>query len=214
MNTSHPEVRTVSTTPWTVADKYLRTDAPRLIVIVSAISEEAALAARILAQTKIASQPVLLLGVAATREAENELRRSLATVQAFIAAQGHPVDLKSEAGKGWLERIRPEFRPIDQVACYEEEGASLWSEPLSDVLGRALQAPIYDFSGLHNAPAGSRPILSRAGAWVGSLGVIAGFLALQARIVISMQGWIQTLVLLVTFVVEMGVILLWNSFLG
>ncbi len=214
MNTSHPEVRTVSTSPWTVADKHVAADAPRLIVVVSAISEEAALAARILAQTRTASQPVLLLGIAATREAENDLRRSLATVQAFIAAQGHPVDLKSEAGKGWLERIRPEFHPTDQVACYEEEGASLWNEPLSDVLARALEAPICDFSALHNSPAGGRPILMRAGAWLGSLGVIGGFLALQARVVISTQGWVQSLVLIVTFMVEMGLILLWNSFLG
>ncbi len=214
MNTSHPDVRTVSNTPWALTDKYAPAETPRLVVVVSAVTEEAALAARILAQTKTVSQPVLLLGVAATREAENDLRRGLATVQAFIAGQGHPVDLRSESGRGWLQRVRAEYRPVDQLACYEEESASLWSEPLSDVLARSLEAPVCDFSALHSPVAGGRITLSRAGAWLGSLGLIAGFLVLQARIVIAMQGLTQSLVLVVTFLAEIVLILLWNSFLG
>lgn len=215
MNTSDPRAGTVSVTPWTDAPvRSTSATAPRFVAVVSGVSEEALLAARIIDQARNGGLPVLLLGAAAAPDEETALRRDLVTVKAFIEGQGQSVELKMASGRGWLEQIKAECRPVDQVACYEEESAGTPRDPLSDVLARRLQIPILDFSALREAPEGRTSILSQAGAWLGSIAAIAGFLLLQARIITEMQGAVQSTALVLTLIPEVAVIWFWNSLWG
>jgi hypothetical protein len=214
MNTPESHVSPIAVAPWANSKDCARAATSKLVVVVSTVSEEAALAGRILEQAKAAGQPALLLGISPTPDGEAELRRSLVMVQAFMSAQGQSVELKSDSGIGWLDRIKAECAPSDQVACYAEMGVGMWNQPLSDILARALQVPIHDFSELRLAPSSRGSILAQAGAWIGSIATIGGFLALQAKIVLEMQGPAQGTALIVTLLPEVALILLWNSMLG
>ena len=87
-------------------------------------------------------------------------------------------------------------------------------QPLSDVLASTLALPICDLSPLHAPRSDRRSILPEVAAWVGSIAVIGGFLVLQNKIILEMQGWAQNLMLLISVAPEVGLIWLWNSFLG
>ncbi len=215
MNTPDLRVNSIPVTPsWVAEHERLRQGRSKLLVVLSGVSEPAALAGRILAQARSGDQPVLLIGVASTIDAETDLHRRLVPVEAFIASQGHQVEIKTESGRDWLERVRREFASSDIVACYEHDGFGGRREPLSDVLARGLQAPVRDLTDFLRRAAGRRPILPQAAAWAGSILLIVGFLALQAKIVLEMQGWPQNVSLLMTIVAEVGLIWLWNSLLG
>lgn len=214
MNTPDSRPRTTTLSPWIAAQPSIAGDDPRLVVVITAVSEPASLARRVLGQTTNGIQPVLLVGVAATSEGEVELRRSLVAVEAFVAAQGHRVELQTASGRGWLEKIRPEFRPVDLVACYEEEDAGISRQPLSDVLARGLQATVHDLTDTLRPFSSRRALLPQVAAWLGSIALLVGFLVLQAKIVADMQDWTQTVTLVITLVPEIALIWLWNSILG
>ncbi len=214
MNTPDSRPRTATLSPWIAAQPSIAGDDSRLVVVIAAVSEPASLARRVLSQTANGIQPVLLLGVAPTPAGESELRRSLVAVEAFVAAQGHRVELQTASGRGWLEKIRPAFRPLDLIACYEEEGAGISRQPLSDALARGLQATVHDLTDTLRPFSSRRAILPQVGAWLGSIAILAGFLVLQAKIVVDMQDWTQTVTLVITLVPEIALIWLWNSILG
>ncbi len=214
MNTPDSHPRTATLSPWIATRPSIAGDDSRLVVVIAAVSEPASLARRVLAQTLNGIQPVLLVGVAANAEGESELRRSLVAVEAFVAAQGHRVELQTAFGRGWLEKVRPQVRPADLVACYEEEGAGISRQPLSDVLARGLQVTVHDLTDTLRPFSSRRPMLPQVAAWLGSIVILAGFLVLQAKIVVEMQDWTQTVTLVITLVPEIALIWLWNSILG
>lgn len=214
MNTPNSQANTVVTAPWSKLQTCTTAATSKLVVVVSDVSEEAALAGRILRQARDNNQLILLFGVAATPEDEAELHLNLITVEGFVAAEGHPVDLQVQSGIGWLQKVKAEIGPTDQVTCYAEAGLGVWSQPLSDVLAHALQVPIQDFSALHNPPGSGQRILPQVVAWLGSIATIGGFLALQAKIVLEMQGAAQNGALLLTLLPEVALIWFWNSLLG
>lgn len=214
MNTPDSRPTTTTLSPWLAAQPSIAGDDSRLVVVIAAVSEPATLARRVLSQTTNGIQPILMLGVAPSSAAESELRRSLVAVEAFVAAQGHRVELQTASGRAWLEKVRPQFRPADLIACYEEEGAGISRQPLSDVLSRGLQVTVHDLTDTLRPFSSRRALLPQVVAWLGSIALIAGFLVLQAKIVVELQDWTQTITLLITLVPEIALIWLWNSILG
>ncbi len=215
MSAPNPRVSTVPTAPWVAPLEREPDVSSRLVVVISEVSEPATLARRILALTGCQDQTVVLLGVTPLSENEAGLRRSLVTVEGFVASQGHRVDLRTESGRQWVQRVAASCQPGDQVACYEEvDSTTSWRGPLSDVLAQALQLPVRDLTDLMRPVASKPTLLSPLAAWGGSIAIIGAFLFIQAKIVTSMQDWIQEVVLLLTLGPEVGLIWLWNSLLG
>ncbi len=214
MNTPDPRVSTVPSTSWVTQLEHKPDVPPRLVIVISEVSEPATLARRILALTRAEAQMVVLLGVTALSEDEARLRRSLVAVEGFIASEGHRVELRTASGRQWTQGVAALCKPDDQLACYEEvDSTTSWRGPLSDLLVQTLQLPVRDLTDQVRPTPSKRTFLRPLAAWLGSIAVIGGFLFLQAKIVTTMQDWPQEVVLLLTLGPEVGLIWLWNSLL-
>lgn len=186
---------------------------PRLVVVMRQVEEEALLAGRIQEVARQRGLSVLLLGVARDAASEAALRRSLVTIAAFLEANSRACapEIRIEQGRDWISKVRAILAPGDMLACYSEGRAGMLERPLSDVLASGLSMPVYTFAGLRGE-GGRRPsILAQVVSWAGSLGSIGAFMLLQARIVIGIQGWPQSVLLLITLLAEVGTVWLVNS---
>jgi hypothetical protein len=199
----------------------------RLVVVIREVEEEAMLAGRILQVAESRGLAILLVGIAPDSSGASALRRKLVTIAAFIGEEltrtgsgvkssvgAHAPDIRVEQGRNWLAGVRMLLTPSDTLACYSAENIRTTDKPMDDVLGTALNRPIYTFTGLHRPPRSSRNYLSQAAAWVGSLGSIVAFFAMQARIVVALHGLAQSFLLFLALAAEIGCIWLLNSLLG
>lgn len=214
MNAPQSATKTIESASWIASREPIPVGQPRLVVVISAVSDEPALARRILALSMDPSLPLLLVGAAATWDAEYELRRSLVAVESFLAAQGRRVELWTDSGHGWLARLAGKCARTDKIACYEELGTAAPRQPLSDLLAEALRLPVRDLTDLVSRPQSRVRLIPQAAAWLGSIALIAGFWFLQARIVTEMMGWAQNVMLLLTVGAEVSLIWIWNALLG
>jgi hypothetical protein len=128
------------------------------------------------------------------------------------------VSVRPALGPGWLPAIRSVWRSGDLVVAHSEQRVRLWGvirRPLGPALLAALNAPVYVLSGYCPLPARrGRSWLSRF--FTGGLfaAVIAAFFAVQASLVrLPSRPW-QTLLLLVSVIVEYGLLWGWNRLSG
>ncbi len=202
-------------------------DTQRLIVIIRDAEEEALLASRILGLAEPRGLDILLVGIAPDSAKEATLRRKLVTIAAFLNERSprsgtalrqvipaRCVDVQMQHGRDWIGSIRSLLRPDDTIACYTGETVGMLERPLSDILASGLNRPIYTFTGLRGQQRNRQNYFAQAASWVSSIASIGGFLALQARIVTAVQGTMQSVLLLVTVLAEVGIIWGLNSLFG
>ncbi len=194
----------------------------RLAVVILDTEEEALLASRILELATPLGLPILLLGVAVDPADEKKVRRKLVTIAAFLregdarlekpgSRCGIQIEMQIVQGRDWPTKIKASLSRDDMLACYSEQVVGRQQRPLTDILASSTAAPIYSFSGLRVSEQSRQSMLAQAGAWIASLASIGGCFLVQARIVMSVQGWAQTVLLLVTLFAEAGLIWLVNS---
>jgi hypothetical protein len=195
--------------------------ADRLVVVIFEAEEEAWLASRIFEFAHARGLPVILVGVVPNASGEAELRRHLVTIAAFLreetarmGAALAPVEIQMERGREWMGRIKSRLHRGDRLACYSEKTVGILGRPPSEVLASGLAMPIYTFERLRGESHDRQNRLAQVTSWVASFASIAGFFVVQARIVIAVQGWTQTALLLITLGAEAGLIWLVNSLLA
>ncbi len=198
----------------------------RLVVMIREAEEEGAVANRILSLAEPRGLSILLVGIAPDPANEAGLRRELVTIAAFlnergpqtaamrVASAAKPVEIQVKRGRDWLASVRSLVRPGDTIACFADDAVGLLERPLSDTLASALNMPIYTFTGLRAQQRNRQNVVAQAASWVSSIVSIAGFFALQARIVVEVQGTLQSVLLLVTVLAEVGIIWGLNSLFG
>ena len=227
MNQLHSDLQATVVAPVPSSVSSPATSSPRLVVVMREAEEEALLAGRIHELAQARRLPVMLVGIARDPAVEAELRRSLVTIAAFLteadahaglalrrSAPARAPEIQIECGRDWMNKIRTLLRSGDMLACYSEQTTGMLERPLSDVLSGGLNMPIYMFAGLRTERPRRRNVLAQAASWTGSLASIGGFLFLQARIVTMVQGWVQSVLLLVTLLAEVGVVWVVNSVSG
>ncbi len=227
MNQLHSDMQIESVAPARTYNVAGSTGSARLVVVIREADEEALLAGRIQELARARGLPVLLVGIARDASAEATLRRSLVTIAAFLreanTVAGRSLrgsnaamepDVHIECGRDWLSKVRAMLRPGDVLACYSEEQTGVFERPLSDILSAGSGMPIYAFSGLRAEQGRRQSRLAQASSWAGSLASIGGFLLLQARIVTTVGGWLQSVLMLATLAAEVAVVWLVNSLIG
>ncbi len=227
MNQLHSEVQVASAVRVAASEAAVKVVAPRLVVVMREPEEEVVLAGRILELARARSLPVVLVGVARDPAKEATLRRSLVTIAAFIreatayagrslnpgASTGSP-EIQIECGRDWMNGLRSLLRRGDVLACYSEDRAGILERPLNDILCSGLNMPVYTFAGLTAPKSPRQNRWTQMASWVASLASIGGFLMLGARIVIAVQGWLQSVLLLVALLVEVAVVWFVNSLIA
>ena len=184
----------------------------RLIVLLPASEPDSPdLAHRIWKIARSLKADVLLFSLTNNYEEEAQLRRSLITMAAIIKDLDTGADILIEHGNDWVKGIRQIWRRGDTIACYDGQKTGLMRKPLDQILKSNLEAPIYLLSRYQPARNPKPAFILHASAWLGSLAIIAGFLWAEIKIVQLPQDWIHTAAIYVCILVEIILILLWNS---
>lgn len=189
-----------------------RGPANRLIVLFPAsVGANANLSHRIWKIARTSGLNVLLLSLCNDYYEESQLRRQLVTMAALIGDGHICTDVRIEHGNDWVGQVKNIYRPGDVIACYAGQRVGLMQKLLHEVLRSQLEAPIYILS-VDQPIKNSKPkLLSQVAFWLGALAMIGGFLWLEGQILQLPQDWIDNLLLYFGVLIEIGLLLLWNS---
>ncbi len=227
MNQVHSDLQVSSGSRLATGPDLQASNAQRLVVVIRDVEEEGLLAGRILELAQPRGLAILLLGIVRDSSREADLRRKLVTIAAFLdggnsraalsvrgRGSARAPEIRIEHGKDWMAAVRFLLQPGDMLACYSEQRGGVPERPLSDLLAWGLDMPIYIFAGLESPNSKGNNWLSQAASWLSSLASIGIFLLIQAGIVTDVQGWLQSALLLVVLVAEVGVLWFLNSLLA
>jgi len=191
----------------------------RLVVLVPAGEiEEAGLAQQVWQLASPHGVPVLMLGIARDYEKETALLLRLASLAAFTRDRFVKVETRILQTSSWVSALREVIQPGDVILIHVEQQVRkglFQDQPLSAVLARSIQAPVYMLSGYctKEPPSISEP-LRKVFAWVVLLLILAGFIGLDASVVGQVSGSWQQVLLTTLVIIEIGSIWLWNAWAG
>jgi hypothetical protein len=186
----------------------------RLVVLVPADSDYTAATRRIWELAVATGSSVLLLSLCKDKLEEPSLRRQLVTMSALVRDGRISAEANVEIGTNWLHFVKASYQAGDMIVCFAEQRAGLLHRPLREILQSNLDAPVYILSGLYAQNTSGSDRLSQLIAWMGSFGILAGFFWLQVRISQQSDNLAQTLLLIMSAIVEFWLILLWNNLFG
>lgn len=187
----------------------------RLVILVpNADLDEIRLARRIRSMMVLHKADILLLSLV-TREGKESLeRRRLTNLAAVLRDPLYTVTSKTISSNHWGREIKENLLPGDLLVCLGEQYAPSWgfrSQPLGEALVGRLPYPVYvlHYTDIKEVPRQS--LSHRLVGWSVSIVVILLFLGFDARIVQGAGGWISTLLLGMSLLVEVGILWSWNN---
>ena len=188
----------------------------RLIVLVPESELDLAIAARRIKELAgTFGNNILLLGLSIDAANEPGLRRQLATLSAVMRGERISVETKNEVGIHWLSVVRSEWQSGDAIACFSAPYPGFSRKPLHQILESNLNSTVYVLAGAHQQEGHSASRRAAdAAAWIGSIGIILGFLWLQIKIAQFPRDWTHTLLLYISLFAEVGAIWMWNRLAG
>jgi hypothetical protein len=188
--------------------------ARRLIVLVPADADYAAVTHRVWKLAQATESQILFLSLCTDEAEESSLRRQLITMSAMIQDGKLCVEARVEIGSNWVNVVRSELHDDDMIVCFAEQRTGLLHRPLSQILQSSLNNPVYILSVLHPQNPSQLNWRSQIMAWLGSIDILVGAFLIQIRIVSMPGDWIQTMLLILSVVAEIWLIGIWNSLFG
>ena len=187
--------------------------ARRLLVLIPVDMDHSAATRRIWQLANSVRSNVLLLGLCTDPADEPRLRRELITMASLLHDGRIAVETKIEIGTNWLSTVKTLSKADDMIVCFAEQRTGLLRRPLSQILESNLNTTLYILPGL--IPEKNRPNkLFQISAWLGSLVIIMAFGLLQSKVVQLQDGWVQSILLILSLAPEFWLIWVWNSLIG
>lgn len=187
----------------------------RLVILVPNADLDEIRLARHIRNMMLSHRADILLLSLVTWEGEESLeRRRLTNLAAVLRDPLYTVTSKIISSNHWVGEIQKNLLPGDLLMCLEGQYAPSWgfrSQPVGEALVGRLPYPVYvlHFTDFKEIP---RQALShRLVGWSVSIVVILLFLGFDARIVQGAGGWISTLLLGMSLLVEVGLLWSWNN---
>ena len=154
---------------------------------------------------------VLFLGLCGDVLEEPKLRRALITTAALIQDGRVSVETKTEIGNNWLKVVHSNWREGDLILCFANQQAGLLQRPLGQILESKLNTTVYVLPWLETTAHRTVGWLSTLTLWGGFIATAVGFFILQVNIDKAMKGGLQTMMLVLTVLVEFWLIWVWNK---
>lgn len=156
---------------------------------------------------------IKLIGICQDAADESRMRRTLITMAAMVNYANITADIEIALGKDWIQTVRSECQASDMIVCWDDVHVGPLRKPLSQILQRELDVPIYVLSQKPPKPGPRSNLAFQVAAWIGFATIIIGFLFLQVKIYQLANEWTITFELLST-AVEFWLIGLWNNKFG
>jgi hypothetical protein len=146
------------------------------------------------------------------------MRRLLATLAAATRDSQLRVETQLVRGKNWLQVIRALWQPGDLVVCHREQTIRGWNfkrRGLAQTLVTAMNVPVYILDGLCPKPSSDQPgPASRLLRSLLPFLIIIGSFLLQVQITNSFTNWLYHLLMILSAIIELGLLALWNQMSG
>jgi hypothetical protein len=189
----------------------------RLIVLIpGSLANNTNLAHKIYWMADRENLAVLYLTLVDNDENTLAVSRCMATMKAVTSANKLSVESKLTETGNWLKVLREVSHPGDTIVCPEEQTVLVGffrTIPVSDFLSDQLDTPVLTISGFYN------PYQTQVKKWFHEFFSFTGFLAIMAfftwsqiRLGQTSLGSQNTLLVMVTFLIEIGAIWAWNWF--
>jgi hypothetical protein len=186
--------------------------APRLIVLFPASETDSPnLENRIWEIARSLHLNVLLLSLTNDFDEELQLRRKLVTMAAMIKDPNVETEIMLEAGHDWVRQVRKIWRKGDIIACYANQKVGIMRKALDQILRSSLNMPVYILADVHPSKKTTSTLISQFFFWSGALAIISGFFWAEAKLVQLPQDWAHTALIYVCVLIEVGVLVFWNS---
>lgn len=161
---------------------------------------------------------ILLVTVVPNPDYLPAAQRRLLAIAAITRDRQVKVDTLVVHGKTWTEVVQSMRLPNDLIVCHAEQTIHVrfaQSQALAASLVSVLHQPVLVISGLYPWIKPLRPKwLAQVPYWLILVTVIAGFFFIEGRADQSGSGWMEKTVVVVLFVLEVGLVWVWNSILG
>jgi len=185
----------------------------RLLVLVPTDIDYSAATRRIWKLAKAARMHVQLLGLCQDTAEEPGLRRGLFMMASLLQDEGIFAEVKVHIGANWVNVVKTYYKAGDVIVCFAEQRTGLLRRPLRQVLESNFKATVYILSNLTR----QKPklnMLSQVSAWLGFIGIIAGFGILQTNVVGLPEGSFQNGLLILSIIPEFWLIWVWGGWFG
>ncbi|HUE99115.1 MAG TPA: hypothetical protein VMN99_07655 [Anaerolineales bacterium] len=181
-----------------------------LIVLVPTGADHSTATRQIWKLANTTGMNVQLLGVCKDPAEEPSLHRELVTMASLLQDARIRTAAKVDIGTNWVEAVKTIYNAGDLIVCFAEQCTGLLHRPLSQVLESNLKATVYILSGLTPRKSKSNN-LTEISTWLGFIGIIIGFAILQTKVVQLPEGWLQSVLLILSIIPEFGLIWVWNG---
>ncbi len=191
-------------------------DFSRLVVLVPDRDvDEAAFARKIWSLLGRRRVSILFVTLVSNSDYGPGAQRRLATLAAITRDVFYQIETRVVYRQSWIKALAGILQPGDLVACHAAQRSGSFPNkgaPLADLILTRASAPVYVFTGLYPEPIQPRPtrILRQIAFWGILAGIIAGSFVFEADIDHLATGWINSLLFIFVFVVEILFIWLWN----
>lgn len=182
----------------------------RLIVLIPTDSDYTSTMGRISDLAITFHAQVLFLGLCKDATDELSLRRELVTLSALLEGPRVYAEARVEMRTNWVDIVRSNYQTGDLIVCFAEQRAGLLHRPLSQILASNLGMPVYILSTLGPQRSARSGWLSKVTLWAGFVGIIAGAFLLQVQMMSIPGDRAQTVMLIISVLVELWLIWAWN----
>jgi len=110
-----------------------------------------------------------------------------------------------------MKKMEEIIWPGDMIVIRAKEELDTKGRSIRQELTSRFHAPIYVLSGLKHPWKGLSTLMSQLVLWLGAIGIMAAFFWMQAKIDQLPKDWAYTTLFVVSVIVELGLLLLWNS---
>jgi len=187
----------------------------RLVILApNADLDEIRLARRIRSMLVTHQAGILLLSFVSREEEDALERRRLTNLAAVLRDPLYTMAYRTIPRKHWVEEIKENLLPGDLLVCLEGQNAPSWglkSQPVGLVLAGRLPCPVYVLHNIAIEEAPRQGISHRIVGWAVSIAMVLLFIGFDVRIVQEAGGWISTLLLGMSMLIEAGLLLSWNN---
>lgn len=181
-----------------------------LLVLVSPDIDYSAATQRVWEIARSTGMSVKLLGLCKEATEQPTLHRKLVTMASLLQDGSISAESKIGTGKDWIKLVKSHYEAGDVIVCFADQQTGTLRRSLCQVLESNLKATVYILS----LPRPEQPrsnILPQVIAWLGAIGIIIGFGILQANLMLLPEGWMQTVLLILSVIPEFWSIYAWHA---
>ena len=155
---------------------------------------------------------VVLFGLCPETADEPWLRRQLVIMEAIIRNGNVQAEIQVVVQERvWIRTLEAIWRSGDLIACCVGPNKGSKQQIMDQVLRSPLNMQVQVMTGFNNHTSSRSSRISQVLAWAGSIGIIIGFFFIQVRISQLSNDWFESSIFILSLIVELGVILMWNS---